>query len=951
MKRVIIIMTILFIGFFFSCASVDRVPYAPEKIQPVFNLDESIPVNPEITVGQFENGLRYFIKENQKPENRALLRLVVNVGSVLEDEDQQGLAHFTEHMAFNGTKNFEKHELVDYLESIGMQFGPEINAYTGFDETVYMLEVPTDSVEIMEKAFQVLEDWAHQVSFEDEEIDKERGVIIEEWRQGRGAQARIEDQQYPILFQGSQYADRLPIGQMEVVDTCHYETLRRFYRDWYRPDLMAIIAVGDFDQAWIKRLIQNHFASIPLGEGVRERPVFPIPDHEETRFAIATDPEATQSNVSLYFKKELLPEQTYGDYRRLLVENLYDYMMNERLNELRQLPDPPYLYALSGTGRFVRSKGVYYLEAAVKNNGLEYGLETLLTEARRAKSHGFTQTELDRAKSQMLRYMEKAYLERDKTQSANYAAEITRHFLVDEPMPGIEVEYRFYQQFIPKVELDEINRLAGQTLTDHNRVILVDGPEKEDVHIPTEDELLAIFHNVKQKTVEPWADDVTAQLLVEVLPKPGDIVEDNRIEPLDVTEWKLSNGIRILLKPTDFKNDEISFTAFSPGGHSLAPDEDYISAITAISIIGESGLGQFDEIALGKKLAGKIVNVSPFIGSLTEGISGSGSVQDIETLFQLIYLYFTSPRRDSTAFLSFKNRMKLVIENRNSSPESAYSDTIQVTMAQYHPRSRPWTLNLLEEMDLNRSFQIYRERFADASDFTFIFVGNIDLEMIKPFILTYIGGLPSMGRDEMWRDVGVEPPKGIIHKTVRRGIEPKASVRIIFTGPYEWKRQNNYDIGSMSSLLRIKLRESLREDLGGTYGVGVGSSTSHFPKEEYTLSISFGCSPERVGELIETVFIEIDSLKTVGPREVDVNKVREAQTRQYELDLKDNVFWQNALYTTAYHGSSPLNILDYMDYVNNLSAESIQNAAKKYFDMNNYVQFVLLPEGTEKTQK
>ncbi|MCJ7812200.1 insulinase family protein, partial [bacterium] len=351
MKRTVFLSIILSLILLYHCASVDRKQSPLEFVQPAFNFDESIPINPEITTGQFENGLRYFIKVNQKPEKRALLRLVVNVGSVLEDEDQQGLAHFTEHMAFNGTKNFEKHELVDYLESIGMQFGPEINAYTSFDETVYMLEIPTDSVEIMEKAFQVLEDWAHQVSFEDEEIDKERGVITEEWRLGRGAQARIEDKQYPILFKSSQYAERLPIGQKEVVDTCHYETLRRFYRDWYRPDLMAVIAVGDFDKTWIENLIQSHFASIPIADDVRKRQVFPIPDHEETLFAIATDPEATGSNVSLYFKKELLSEKTYGDFRRLLKENMYDYMMNERLNELTQRPDPPYLYALSGTGR------------------------------------------------------------------------------------------------------------------------------------------------------------------------------------------------------------------------------------------------------------------------------------------------------------------------------------------------------------------------------------------------------------------------------------------------------------------------------------------------------------------------------------------------------------------------------------------------------------------------
>ncbi len=951
MKRTIFLSIIVSLVFLYHCASVDRKQLPSESIQPAFDLAGSVPINPEITTGQFENGLRYFIQVNPKPENRAMLRLVVNVGSVLEDEDQQGLAHFTEHMAFNGTKHFEKHELVDYLESIGMQFGPEINAYTSFDETVYMLEVPTDSAEVMEKAFQVLEDWAHQVSFEDEEIDKERGVIIEEWRSGRGAQARIEDKQYPVLFKGSQYAERLPIGQIDVVDTCHYETLRRFYRDWYRPDLMAVIVVGDFDKTAIESLIQNHFGTIPVIPDERERQVYPIPDHVETLFAIATDPEATSSNVSLYFKKGLLPQETYGDYRRLLIENIYDYMMNERLNELTQKPDPPYIYALSGTGRFVRSKGIYYLAASVKNNGIENGLETLLTEAVRVKKYGFTQTELDRAKDQMLRFIGKAYTERDKTESSLYASEITRHFLVGEPMPGITVEYMFYKKFIPEITLDEINQLASNTIADDNRVILVDGPDKEDVHVPLEDELLAVFNNIKQKEVEPYIDAVSDQPLVEIMPEPGEIVEVKTIDTLDVTEWRLSNGVRVVLKPTDFKNDEITFTAYSLGGNSLVSDENYIPAITAISIIDESGLGGFDEIALGKKLAGKIVTVSPFMGSLTEGISGSTSLQDLETMFQLIYLYFTSPRRDSTAFISFKNRMKSAVENRNISPESIYSDTIQVTLGQYHRRSRPWTLALLEEMNLDLSFSIYQERFADASDFTFIFVGNFELEHIKPFIRTYIGGLPSIQRNEMWKDVGIEPPKGVIHKTIKSGLEPKSNVRIIFTGPYQWMRKNNYDINSMISILRIKLRESLREDLGGTYGVGVGVSTSQFPKERYSIAISFGCSPERVDELVGTVFLEIDSLKTYGPREIDLNKVREAQTRQYEIDLKDNIFWQNALYTIYYEKSDPLNIINYMEFVQHLSAEAIQHAANRYFDLNNVIQFVLLPEETEQMEK
>jgi zinc protease len=908
------------------------------------DLTHRLPVDEKIKVGKLENGLTYYVRVNKKPENRAELRLVVKTGSVLEDDDQQGLAHFAEHMAFNGTAHFEKQELVDYLESIGMRFGPDLNAYTSFDETVYILQIPTDTLQIVETAFQILEDWAHAVSFSDEEIEKERGVVIEEWRLGRGADARMRDKQLPVLLKNSRYAERLPIGKKEILETFDPEKLRRFYSDWYRPELMAVIAVGDFDPVWIEELILLRFTNLSNPPAAREHPIYPVPDHGETLFAIASDPEATSSSVTVYYKHDVTPEGTIGDYRSQLTEILYNNLLNERLQELTKKAAPPFLYGFSDKGRFIGSKDAYFLGAAVKDNGIELGLETLLTEAARARQFGFTQTELDRQKKAMLRSIERAYNERDKTRSGVYAAEFIRNFLYDEPIPGIEYEFELFKKFVPELTLEEVNRLAGAWIRDENRVIMADSPEKEGVIIPGENDLVAVFEKTSKKEIEPYEDKFLDQPLLSSLPSAAEIVESREIESVGVKEWTLANGVIVVLKPTDFKNDEVLFAAFSPGGHSLVSDDNYIAGVTSSMLAREAGYGDFNLIELQKLLTGKVVRVSPYITELYEGISGSASPQDLETMFQLIYLTATSPRLDSTAFQSVQSRLKGFLQNREARPETAFEDTLQVTLAQYHSRRRPWSEQTLDRMDLQKSFEIYNNRFADFGDFTFLFVGNFDRETIEPLVETYVGGLPSRNREETGKDVGVRPPRGIVQKMVRKGLEEKSQVRFVFTGPFEWNATNRYVIGSMASALRIKLREALREDLGGTYGVGVNASTSQFPVEDYSLAISFGCSPDRVDELSKEVFNQIDSLKLYGADELVLTKVKETQRRERETNLKRNGFWLSVLQFYYQHGIEPESIWEFDERVEKLSTENIRAAAQKYFDMDNYVKVVLLPE-------
>lgn len=913
--------------------------------QKQVDTEARLPLDTKITTGKLDNGLTWFIRNNEKPENRAQLWLVVNAGSILEDEDQLGLAHFTEHMAFNGTKHFAKQELVDYLESIGMQFGPEVNAYTGFDETVYMLQVPTDDQELMEKGFLILEDWAHNISFEDEEIDKERGVIIEEWRLGRGADMRMLDKQLPVIFKGSKYAERLPIGKKEIIEGCGYGTLKRFYKDWYRPDLMAVIAVGDFDKSWIEQKISEHFSGIGLAAERRSRDSFPVPDHQETLFALETDPEASYTILSVYYKSEPFEAKTVGEYKILIMEQLFSRMFNLRLYELLNQPEPPFLASYAGRGDLVRSKSTYALNAAVREEGIKKGLEALLTEAQRVKQFGFTQAELDRAKTKVLRQYEQAYKEREKTESSSYADEYSRHFLEGEPVPGIEYEYELAGILMPLITLEEVNRLMDGWIKETNRVVLVSAPET--AVIPEEKELLDLFASVEGKDISAYDDGFTDEPLIENIPEPAAITMEKMTDTLGLTEWTLSNGVRVILKPTDFKNDEILFQAFSPGGTSLAQTADYIPADMAVDVVRESGLGKFGKNELNKKLSDKIVSVFPYVSELNEGFSGSSSDRDIETMFQLIYLYMNDPRIDSTAFLSYQARMKGFIQNRSADPEAAFYDTVMVTMAQYHPRVRPWSEALLDEMDMEKSFSFYKDRFADASDFTFFFVGSFEPETIKPFVTTYLGNLPSTDREEKWKDVGIYPPTGVLEKEVIKGIEPKSRVSITFTGPLDYTRENNYILSSMTGVLQIKLREILREDMGGTYGVNIGSSSMLFPTQEYRITVGFGCDPDRVEEMISNVFRVMDTLQTQGPAEEYIQKVSEMQKRSYEINLKENGFWLQSLYNAWYTGEDPLMILHYPGLIGTLSAEKIQAAAKQYLDMSNYVQVVLYPEQQE----
>ncbi|HUP88208.1 MAG TPA: insulinase family protein [Longimicrobiales bacterium] len=906
-------------------------------------LADTLRVDPNVTMGRLPNGLRYYIRVNNKPEKRAELRLAVNVGSVLEDEKQRGLAHVVEHMAFNGTEHFKKQELVHYLESIGMRFGADLNAYTSFDETVYMLTVPTDTGKALEQGVQILEDWAHEQVFDPAEINKERGVVIEEWRLGQGAEERMRDKYFPVLFANSRYAERMPIGTKISLETFSHADLKRFYHDWYRPELMAVVAVGDFDKTRVEEMIKAHFGTWKHDGGPPRAP-FPVPDHDTTLVSITADKEATVASVSVYNKLPLHTQVTVADYRLSLAQSLFMQMINDRFEELTQQGNPPFIGASAGGGAVVRTKEAFILGAATKDDGILRGLEAVMTEAARVQKHGFAETELQRAKTNLLRSYEQAYAERDKSESAPLADEYVRAFLESEPIPGITTEYQLAQTLLPQISIQMVNALIKEWISDKNRVVIVQAPEKPTVKIPTQAEISNVIAHVRTMDLKPYDDRVADASLIPNMPTPGTIVTETRDTATSITIWKLSNGARVLLKPTDFQADQVLMRASSPGGTSLVADKDYVSALFSTTLVSLSGLGQFGSIELNKALTGKAARVSPFLAERREGFSGQASPKDLETLFQLTYLHATSPRRDTTAYQSLRSRLAAVLENQSASPESAFQDTLEVTLTQHHFRSRPLTMKLLDEVSLDRALDIYRERFGDASDFTFAFVGNFTVDEIKPLVLRYIGGLPSTNRKENWRDNSVRPPTGVVERVVKRGVEQKANTDLVFTGPAtDLSGENRSALSLMLDILEIRLREVLREDLGGTYGVDIGGSMSREPYPSYTISVSFGADPARIDTLTKVVFQQIDLLKAKGVTAEEVAKVKETQKRSWETNVKRNDYWLGQIIARDEGKERFADVLTLPSRIDKITAQQIARTAD-LLRRDNYVRVTLLPE-------
>jgi len=938
-----LLLTISLVAAAVRLAAAQPTPAAVRAQQAP--LSEVIAVDPQVRVGRLPNGLQYFVRANAQPRGRAELRLVVNAGSVLEDDDQRGLAHFVEHMSFNGTQHFPGQDVAAFIQALGMRFGAHVNAHTGFDETVYQLQIPSDNRTVIDRSLLILEDWAHNVSFDPTEIEKERGVVLEEWRLGLGAESRLRDAQMPTLLKGARYAERPPVGLPDIIQNVSPGRLKQFYTDWYRPDLMAVIAVGDFDPAAIESMIVSHFERIPARIAPRARPVYTVPPHPDTLFSLAADREATASTVNVFRVTPAGDQRTVGTYREQMVERLFARLLSGRLDEVAHAPGAPFIAAQTNRGLFVRSAVVTTIAALVPDGSAERGLAALLTEMERVVRFGFTATELDREKLDSQRYLDEALLEKDKSPSGPLADELVRHVVQEEPVPGIVYEQAMSQRFLPGITLAEINALARAWVAEGNRVVAVTAPERGGLVLPTPAALAAVMAKVGASTLSAYVDRVIAQPLLAPLPTPGSVVRTSTRDAVGVTEWQLSNGVRVVLKPTPYKEDEILFRAVSPGGTSLASDQDLVAAETAEQVVAEGGLGPFSSLELNKVMAGSATGVRADISEHEEGLRGGATRKDLETMFQLIYLTFTAPRADASQFEALKARLRPMLANQQARPETAFRDALASALTQGHPRARPLTAESVDQMNLDRSMAFYKNRFADASDFTFVFVGSFDLPAIKPLVERYLASLPALHRVEAAVDRGVRPPPGIVERKVVKGVDPRSQVAIVFTGPLQNDPMHRLLLETMSQMLGGNLHRTLREDLSGTYGVTVEPQFSKYPTAEYQISIGFSCDPARVDDLTAAAWTVIRTFTEQGPSSDQLAGSRAALDRDLEIGFQENADLLGELTTKIEYGEDVAEVFNPRPLYDQLTTGALRDAAREYLNPRRYVQVTLRPEG------
>lgn len=903
-----------------------------------------IPLDPSVKVGKLANGFTYYIKKNTEPKKRAQLYLALKAGSILETEEQRGLAHFMEHMSFNGTKNFPKNELVDYLQKSGVRFGADLNAYTGFDETVYQLPIPTDDPVLFNNGMKIMRDWAQNALLETSEIDKERGVILEEKRLGKGAMERMREKFLPVLVNHSRYAQRIPIGTDAVLNSFKPETLRSFYSTWYRPNLQALVVVGDIDVAKVEAQIKALFSDLKNPANAPARTKYNIPLEGKNQFIAVSDKELPYTVVQIFFKAPALEIKTRSDLKKNLVNNLFNAMIAARFGEISKQADPPFLQAGFNISEIIANIGGATALAVPKAGQFERGVKAMFTEVERVKKFGFTQGELDRAKQDVLSAMEVQYNERDKTTSVKYVNEYIQHFLKGEASPGIEYEYKFAKEVIPGINIQEINDIISKVITEKNRDVIVLCPDKELASVPSENTFNQWFTQVQQSPIKAYEDNVSNKPLLAANLTGSKTVSEKTVPQIGVTELTLANGIRIVLKPTTFKNDQIIFYGSSRGGSSVYPDTDYLSASSASSLVPASGVGEFTAIQLPKMLSGKVANVKPFIGSLYEGFQGSASPKDLETAFQLMYLYATQPRLDNDIFQSNISSYKDILKNRGNDPNAVFADTVSAVLGGYNLRAKSLTPEQVDLINREKTLSVYKDRFSDFSDYVFVFVGNFKVENIKPLLEKYLGSLPSTGRKESFVDRNIYPLKGKVVKVVNRGKEDKALIKIVFSGEFDYSEQNAGQMNAVAEVLGIKLTQRLREEESGVYSPNAGVSVSRHPKGYYQLTVNFGCAPANADNLIHSTLDEIEKLRKNGATPVDVEKYKAETKRQLEVAEKNNGFWQARLNTIYTEGQDPLSLTRLDEMYKNVTTESVKQFANKYLDGSNIIVFKLLPE-------
>ena len=908
------------------------------------SLQDPIPFDAAVQTGTLPNGLKYYVRRNARPANRVLLRLAVKTGSLDEADDQQGLAHMLEHMAFNGSAHFKPGELVSYFESTGARLGPHVNAYTAFEETVYMLDLPSDKPEIVDRGLDAMSDFAGGLTLDPKEIDKERGVVIEEWRGGLGAQSRVRDKQIPVLYYHSRYAERIPIGKPDIIRSFPPERLRAFYDMFYRPDRMAIVVVGDADPTQMIDAIKAKFGPLTPRDGTPTARVDDVPLQKDLLVSVVTDPELTRSSVTIIRKREREYERTAADYRRDVVQRLFEAMLNERFDELTRRPDAKFLGAGMFGGNLSPKVETVGLGANVQSGGVIDGMTAAGIEAKRAREFGFAATELDRAKRRMSAEYERAYSERDKTESGSYAQEYLDNFLEDEPSPGIQYEYRLLQQVLPGISAQEVSGLAKNLFTDDSRVVLVTAPQKPDVKVPTEDEVRTALHAVDTLAVTPWNDTSTNRAILETKPSPAAVTSTKTIDDIGVTVVTFANGVRAWLKPTDFKNDQVLFSMYSKGGLSLAPPQDFPDDSFSTAFVNLSGAAGLTAVDLQKLLAGKLAGASPTMSSSTHGFSGSAAPAELETALQLLYAKFTQPGNDPAAFELLKKQLSAAVVNRLDNPEAVFGDKVEEVNTSNHYTSTPLTVERVNALDRQKMADFYRQRFANAADFTFFMVGAFKVDDVVPLLARYVGSLPSSGAPSAaFKDMGIHFPAAVVKAEVDKGTEPKSETVISFFADPPPDPQEQERVNAAADVLEISLRDILREDLGQTYTVSAGLSQTLPQRGDGHIEVVFGAAPENIDAMTARVFAEVKRLQVEGPSEDLLNRAKETARRNYETALKQNAYWLSRLQTEHLFDEDPSLVLHRLDRINALTRASVQDAFKTYFPMDRYTVVTLRP--------
>ncbi|MCL2294666.1 MAG: insulinase family protein [Spirochaetes bacterium] len=934
---------------------------AAERTQLFKSLDDVIPTDPSILIVQLDNKFTYYIKENRRPENRIILRLVVNAGSILEDDNQRGLAHMLEHMAFRGTTNFPGNSIANVLEREGIQFGPDLNAYVTFDRTVYMLDIPADREDLLDTALLIMFDWASGILNEIEEMETERLVVIEEWRRSRGARQRIGEIQREYIFSGSRYAERAPIGTLEVLENFERQDLVSFFEDWYRPDLMALIIVGDVDKNIVDGKVRELFSQLYLPENRRERPEFPVPARTSDIVSIVTDPEAVSAEIRLLYLLDNPGQSTVRDYRNSIISSLYISMLNSRYRERAQGSNPPFASASAGMGRLVRTKSGFMLTCIADPRDITGGFTALVEEFVRLKQHGFTESEFERAKESHIRFFRNLYLEAANTHSGTLASEYTRHFLEGEFVPGIKKEYYLTMALIHGIALDEINALSDYFVRDRGVTILISAPEGSEVSDTEADRnmILEIFHAVFAEKLEPFVDDIYDGDLVANMPSPGKAVLVDSDDERGIFYYRLSNGARLVIKQTDFRNDQVLFSAFSRGGTSLASDDEWVSANFASAVVSGGRLGNLTRVQLDKYLKGKVLSVSPTISNTAEGFSGSSSIKDLETLFQLVYLYFTGIEKDKNAFDSYISRLSIRLRNQERSPRVVFSRRYSEILADGNFRGLRFDSSSVEKIDLDKAYAFFRKRFSNPGDFTFIFTGAAGPDIIVPLAEKYLAFLPANARlcprcgriittaerENMWRDNGLRYPKGNITERIYMGKEERVTIAVVFKGDFEWSRENVLLLRALTETAHIRLRNVIREDEGGTYSINVYPVITRIPFPQYQIVVFFEASLERAEELKELALNEIAALSHEIPEGI-LMKFQNSSILGFQRQLRENSFWLSVIRDSEFHNTCLGWLDEHIAMIESITEEDIMRAAALYFNMESVISLMMFPEAS-----